>query len=112
MPSIATTSTRLYVQKRIELAQTPSFQDVVLLSALQVAHDVMNTETSDSNIKLKHKAVELLNNPEGFKSKLALSVAAIIEKDYFLATLAETNAHTMISSAVLDALDAIAGQGI
>lgn len=92
---------------RINLSKNDVFKDRVLMTAVQWCHTVMNHPTTDDNIKLKSKAVEILNQPEAFRDRLAYSVAAIVPDYEVNPPVWET-----LWSKVADALDAIAGQGV
>lgn len=105
------TSQRDFWPIRLELSQTAPFKDRVLIVAVKVAHEVMNTDTTEKNIKLKMKCVELLNTPESFKDRLALSVAALLPPEFFT-EVRDRSDYGDLGAVVIDVLDAIAGQGI
>lgn len=68
--------------RRVCLAQDEGFQQRVLILAIDYAHDVMNIEPKSDNIlRCQAKAVELLNQPESFKQRIAYSVVARLRSD-------------------------------
>lgn len=94
--------------KRVLIAQDTMFQNRLVILALEHAHDIMNVFAKDDDQdlkKLQAKAVELINNPEEFRKRLAWSVAAL---------LLEEDVTTNVSDFVLqedirDCFDAMAG---
>lgn len=102
-------STRL----RYFLASDDIFKARVLILAIQHGQDIMNIidsakegEPPDADLaKLKQKAQELLNNPDSFKERLALSVAAMLDDSDVTTDVLDYK----LDQIIVDAFDGLAG---
>lgn len=105
---------------RYHTASKEDFQGRVLVLAIAHAQQIMNIVGKENDLaKLKAKAVELLNSPDNFKERLALSVAALLPDEAFQSTKDEVVSNGVtymdfiedidLELAIPDAFDALAG---
>lgn len=77
--------------RRYMRSQKEAFRGRVLMLATAHAHDIMNIEPERATnaaaetalAKMQAKAVELLNNPDTFEKRFAISVAALLDMSVF-----------------------------
>ncbi len=81
-------------------------RDRIVLLAVGHCQDLMNLSADDTDTaKLKAKASELLNNPESYKERLALSVVSLLAEDQ----LHDGVDDMELLGAIIDSFDALAG---
>ena len=93
---------------RQRLADNDEFKNRVVIIALQQAHQIMNLLASEddlSNVKLKNKATDIINQPSSYKERLSLSVAALLPVE----DLHDGVDDSVLDEVLRDVIDAMAG---
>ena len=92
---------------RLLLFKNEVFQERVLILAIKAAHEALNETASNINglVKIQAKAAELINSPDGFKTRLAYSVVALLADDQVHEGIDDSDIHEIL----LDVLDGMAG---
>lgn len=101
---------------RYDVSEDEEFRGRVLIVAVTHAQEIMNIRGKEDDIdllKLKAKATELLNSPDSFKERLALSVVSLLPEEVFHEGLITTTVGALedidLELAIPDAFDALAG---
>lgn len=99
---------------RYKISSSKEFQDRVLVLAITLAHSIMNTNSEHKDIeKFRAKAVDIINQPEQYRERLALSVAALLEvevKDvYIMPYFVSSFTDEELLAVLYDVFDALAG---
>lgn len=92
--------------ERYLLFKNEIIQERILLLALRIAHEYLNSPSDKPDfVKIQSKAMELINSPEGFKVRLAYSVVAMMDDTDLDMGIDDSD----LESVIIDVFDGMAG---